>query len=94
MNTKDISDREIVAEFFERIDQRDEEAAFDLAQFCLPRIVEGNFDAMLDTIEGLSRASANLGSPHAQAFLSEDWTSLRAILLRRLRRSASKGKTQ
>lgn len=86
MKNEDITDPEIVAEFFTRISAGDEEAAFDLAQFCMSRIVKKDADAMLDMVEGLSRVSEKLGSTHARAFLSDDWKSLRAILLKRLKR--------
>jgi hypothetical protein len=86
MSDQEITDAEIVAEIFERISNGDEEAAFDLAQFCMPRVVKRDVDAMMDMIEGLSRASERLGSTHAKAFLNEDWKALRAILAKRIRR--------
>ena len=82
---ENISDEELVAEFFERISSDDEDAALDLAQFYMARVVKKDAEAMLHVIEGLARASAARGSAHAKAFLEENWAGLRPILLRRLR---------
>lgn len=82
---ENISDEELVAEFFERISSDDEDAALDLAQFYMARVVKKDAEAMLHVIEGLARASAARGSAHAKAFLEENWPGLRPILRRRLR---------
>ena len=83
---ENISDQELAAEFLQRISADDEDAAFDLAQFCMARVVKKDVEAMLHIIEGLARASAARGSTHAKVFLDEDWAALRAVLLKRLRR--------
>ena len=83
---ENISDQELAAEFFQRISADDEDAAFDLAQLYMARVVKKDFEAMLHVIEGLARASAARGSTHAKVFLDEDWAGLRAVLLNRLQR--------
>ena len=86
MANENITDQELAAEFFQRISANDEDAAFDLAQFYMARVVKKDVEAMLHVIEGLARASAARGSAHAKVFLDEDWLELRAVLLKRLTR--------
>jgi hypothetical protein len=83
---EDISDQELAAEFLQRISAGDEDAAFDLAQFYMARVVRKDVEAMLHVIEGLARASAARGSTDAKTFLDKDWAGLRAVLLKRLQR--------
>jgi hypothetical protein len=91
MNDAEMEDQEIAREILERISARDEEAAFELTQFCLSRVMKKDAEAILNLVEGLARISAAQGSKNAAAFLSEDWVNLRAILLKRLRRELSLG---
>lgn len=83
---EDLTDQELAAEFLQRISANDEDAAFDLAQFYMARVVKKDSEAMLHVIEGLARASAAQGSTQAKVFLEEDWTGLRPVLLKRLKR--------
>jgi hypothetical protein len=83
---ENINDQELAAEFFQRISADDEDAAFDLAQFYMARVVKKDVEAMLHVIEGLARVSAARGSTHAKVFLDEDWAGLRPVLLNRLKR--------
>ncbi|HEV7606574.1 MAG TPA: hypothetical protein VGO61_04520 [Steroidobacteraceae bacterium] len=89
MKNEDITDQDLAAEFFQRISADDEDAAFDLAQFYMARVVKKDAEAMLHVIEGLARASAARGSTHAKVFLEEDWSGLRPVLLKRLNRQLS-----
>ena len=89
MTHEDLNDRELAAEFVERIRKGDEEAAFDLAQFFLARVVKKDVEAMLDVAEGLAHVSAIQGSEQAREFLSDDWPGLRTVLLKRLKREFS-----
>lgn len=86
MTNENITDQELAEEFFARISADDDDAAFDLAQFYMARVVKKDPEAMLHVIEGLARASAARGSAHAKVFLQEDWSGLRPVLLKRLRR--------
>ena len=80
---------EIAAECLERITSGDQNAAFDLAQLYMSRVVKRDIDAMLYVIEGLARQSAAMGSPESREFLKDDWPSLREVLKKRLTREFS-----
>ncbi len=80
---------ELAADCLKRISDGDPEAAFDLAQFYMARVVKKDVEAMLYVIEGLARQSAALGSAESKLFLSDDWVELRAVLKKRLAREFS-----
>ena len=80
---------ELVVDCLQRISSGDRNAAFDLAQFYMSRVVKRDVEVMLDVIEGLARQSAVLGSEESKLFLEEDWTELRLVLGKRLAREFS-----
>jgi len=79
-------DRELVKDCLNRISAGDKDAAFDLAQLYMARVVHKDVSSTLDVIEGLARQSAVQGSEEAAEFLSSDWPELRLVLERRLTR--------
>jgi len=79
-------DRELVEDCLNRISAGDKDAAFDLAQLYMARVVHKDVNSTLDVIEGLARQSAALGSEEAAEFLSSDWPELRLVFERRLTR--------
>jgi hypothetical protein len=82
---------QLIKECLKRISAGDKEAALELAQLYMTRVVKLDVEVMLSVIEGLALQSASLGSVDAKTFLS-DWPELRAVLDRRLRRTLSSGK--
>ena len=76
----------LIKETLQRISKGDKEAALELAQLYMTRVVKLDVDVMLAAIEGLALQSAALGSPGAKKFLS-DWPELRGVLERRLQRT-------
>lgn len=78
---------ELVRECLERISSGDKDAAFDLAQLYMTRVVKQDVEVMLLAIEGLARQSAALGSTEARDFLAGEWSELKQVLARRLERT-------
>lgn len=78
---------ELIRECLERISSGDKDAAFDLAQLYMTRVVKQDVEVMLCVIEGLARQSAALGSAEAKDFLEGDWPGLKPVLERRLGRT-------
>lgn len=81
------TNHELVRECLERISSGDKEAAFDLAQLYMSRVVKQDVEVMLLVVEGLARQSAALGSSEAKDFLAGEWSELRQVLARRLERT-------
>lgn len=78
---------ELIRACLDRISSGDKDAAFDLAQLYMTRVVQKDVHAMLSVVEGLARQSIALGSTEAKDFLEGDWPQLRQVLERRLNRT-------
>jgi hypothetical protein len=81
---------QLIKETLRRISKGDKEAALELAQLYMTRVVKLDVAVMLAAIEGLALQSAALGSSGAKKFL-RDWPELRGVLERRLHRTLRSG---
>ena len=77
----------LIEECLDRITAGDKDAAFDLAQLYLTRVVHKDIAAILSVVDGLARQSATLGSTDAAGFLKDDWPDLRMVIEKRLKRT-------